>query len=392
MENKRDIWSYDETMTLIHILKEKKILKIMDNKRFRIAEIFKSLEQEMKNKGYCRSATQIHIKFKGLKRTYNNCRTALSKSGAGVKKCMFYDELDELFGCRPINIQKGMDSLNATSSIDMDMFDNIPDADGAIPGCSKFSDNFNNSDINESENQFKSIDKSNITSLNVTDSIIRIEENSDLTIDKGVQQQLETPINDEIIDNNNDIATLLKNNTNKDSKKRVKSARSTNRQTFAQVFDGCVEKLIKSNEDITRIAIETQNKMINNILQQQEKMLQQQTQLLIQNLHANTLQSQVTTNYCPNPEQFRGPLQSFNNPRFVKVPLSVIQSSERCSPVIVTPPSTPTPPSFVPFSVSLPISTTSPTSSSITSPTSSSTTSATSYYFNSTSTSNQVTK
>jgi len=44
MENKRDLWSYDEILALINILKEKQILKIMDNKRFRIAEIFKSLE------------------------------------------------------------------------------------------------------------------------------------------------------------------------------------------------------------------------------------------------------------------------------------------------------------------------------------------------------------
>jgi len=71
MENKRDIWSYDETLILINILKEKNILMVMDNKRFRIAEIFKSVEKDMKNKGYCRSATQIHIKFKALKRKYN---------------------------------------------------------------------------------------------------------------------------------------------------------------------------------------------------------------------------------------------------------------------------------------------------------------------------------
>lgn len=70
MENKRDIWSYDETQILINIIKEKNILKIMDNKRFRIAEIFKSLENDMKSKGYCRSAKQIHIKFKALKPKY----------------------------------------------------------------------------------------------------------------------------------------------------------------------------------------------------------------------------------------------------------------------------------------------------------------------------------
>jgi len=144
----------------------------------------------------------------------------------------------------------------------------------------------------------------------------------------------------------------MENDKNKDSKKRIKFTRSTKRQTFAQVFDNCVEKLIKSNEDITRIAIETQSKMMNDILKQQEKMLQQQTELLIQNLHANTSNSQVATHYFSNPEQFRPPLQSFNNPRFVRVPLNVVQSSERCLPVITTPPSTPspTPSSIVPSS------------------------------------------
>jgi len=71
MEKKRDIWTYNETLTLINILKEKKILNIMDSKRFRIAEIFKSLEENFKKKGYCRSAAQIQIKFKALKRKYN---------------------------------------------------------------------------------------------------------------------------------------------------------------------------------------------------------------------------------------------------------------------------------------------------------------------------------
>lgn len=52
-----------------------------------------------------------------------------------------------------------MDSLNAASSVDVDMFDNIPDADRAIPDCSKFSDEFNNSYINERESQFKNIDE-----------------------------------------------------------------------------------------------------------------------------------------------------------------------------------------------------------------------------------------
>jgi len=273
-----------------------------------------------------------------------------------MKKCTFYDELYDLFRCRPVNIQKGKDSLNTISLIDVNMFDNMPDTDGAIPGCSTFSDDFN-SCIIKNKSQPKSIDKDNTGNNNENDSIDYFEENSGL-IDKGVEQQLETPRNSEIINNDNNVAILMENDKNKDSKKRIKFTKSTKRQTFAQVFDNYVEKLIKSNEDITRIAIETQSKMMNDILKQQEKMLQQ-TELLIQNLHANTTNSQVATHYFSTPEQFRPPLQSFNNPRFVRVPLNVVQSSERCLPVIMIPPSSPTPSSIVPFSSSSSISTTS---------------------------------
>jgi len=45
MENKRNVWS--SRWNFITNQHKKKFLKIMDNKRFRIAEIFKSLEQDM---------------------------------------------------------------------------------------------------------------------------------------------------------------------------------------------------------------------------------------------------------------------------------------------------------------------------------------------------------
>lgn len=279
-----------------------------------------------------------------------------------------------------------MDSLNAIPSIDMNMYDNVSDADGAIPGCSKVLDEFNSSFSNKSEYHSLNIDKNSISSFSTdksisdTDSNDYIENNSSVTNNKDKEiQELETSIKNEITDNNN--AMLLERNKNKECKKRIKSARSTNRQTFAQVFDNCVQKLIKSNEDITKIAIETQNNMITNILKQQENMLQQQTQLLINNLHVNTSQSPITTNYFSNLKQLKPQLQSFNNPRFVKVPLNIVQPAEKSLPVIMTPPSTPTPPlssiSTIPFSASVPISTTFP---------------ITSFTLTSTSTSSQVTK
>jgi len=175
-----------------------------------------------------------------------------------MKKCTFYDELQELLRCRPINIQEGMDSLNATSSnfIDVNMFDNIPDPDGASPGCSKFSDEdlhtnknkyyFQNIDtssnsISENDN-FDNIEESSdltsdkeVNSISGNDNFDNIEESSDLTSDKEVKQ-LETSINNVIIDNddndltNNEIIdnAMLETNKNKDLKKKCKINKSSN--------------------------------------------------------------------------------------------------------------------------------------------------------------------
>jgi len=103
-----------------------------------------------------------------------------------------------------------MDSLNAVISIDKNMFDNVPDIDGVIPGCSKFSDEFNSSFINNSEYHSLNIDKNSISSISTdksigdTDTIDYIEDNSSITNNKDKEvKQLETSINNEITDDKN---------------------------------------------------------------------------------------------------------------------------------------------------------------------------------------------
>lgn len=49
------------------LLKEKKILSLLDGKKFRATEIFKSIEADMKEKGFPRDHLQMRTKFKNLK-------------------------------------------------------------------------------------------------------------------------------------------------------------------------------------------------------------------------------------------------------------------------------------------------------------------------------------
>ena len=70
MDRRRDIWLHHEIMALLSLLKEKQIADLMDSKRFRTTDIFKSLENAMNKKRIIRDAKQIQIKFKSLKRKY----------------------------------------------------------------------------------------------------------------------------------------------------------------------------------------------------------------------------------------------------------------------------------------------------------------------------------
>lgn len=184
MDRRRDVWLHHEIMALLKLLKEKQIADVMDSKRFRTTDIFKSLEIDINKSGIMRDAKQIQIKYKSLKQNYNNARRALSQSGAGTKvKCPYFDELQEIFGHRPTSIQIGVDSANVTQNknngtqfsniIDLGMYDNIPDTfDGAVPSTSR--DGVMPSKIKNSTNVDSSIldKKDDITSHSVSSGIV----------------------------------------------------------------------------------------------------------------------------------------------------------------------------------------------------------------------------
>lgn len=194
------------------------------------------------------------------------------------------------------------------------MYDKVPDSDGAVPGDSSYS--------NETNNVTLSID---MTNQNV-DSDNSTLDLSNSTLDPSntkEENELEMSANKE---NNDDENVSVK------SSKKRKLFRSTNHHTFSQVFDSCIEKLIKSNEDIATNLISNQNKIINNILEQQKDMIQQQTQILINNLQTNNVYSSMATNQYSHVQPLRVSSE-FSNiiPRFVKVPANLIQPAEKSS-------------------------------------------------------------
>lgn len=71
-QRKRVVWSSAEVRLLLTLIKEKKIVGLMDGKRLRVSEIFMSLVDPMKRAGYVRDGSQLLIKFKNLKCKYSS--------------------------------------------------------------------------------------------------------------------------------------------------------------------------------------------------------------------------------------------------------------------------------------------------------------------------------
>ncbi|GLV33320.1 hypothetical protein CBL_11759 [Carabus blaptoides fortunei] len=74
---------------------------LMDGKKHKHIEIFKSLENDMKERGFIKTASQMKIKLKHLKEMYFKCKRNNSRSGSKRETFQYYDLMDELLGSRP---------------------------------------------------------------------------------------------------------------------------------------------------------------------------------------------------------------------------------------------------------------------------------------------------
>ncbi|KYN28556.1 hypothetical protein ALC57_02025, partial [Trachymyrmex cornetzi] len=93
-------WTDTETTILIELCIEKRIIQLMDGKRHKHIDIYKSLEPKMKEMGFIKTGAQMKTKLKHLKEIYFKCKRNNSVSGANRMSFPFYDAMEELFGGR----------------------------------------------------------------------------------------------------------------------------------------------------------------------------------------------------------------------------------------------------------------------------------------------------
>ncbi|KAF5301717.1 hypothetical protein FQA39_LY10648 [Lamprigera yunnana] len=134
IKKKRNAWSSEKVIFFLRLVNEKHIVGLIDGKRLRVGDIFKTLIAPMEQAGFHRDVGQLTIKWKNLKAEYYKCKRHHGTSGNDPAEYEFYETLDEILDNRPTAQQEAMEEDDAR--ISLEMYDDDPDIDGAIPGGS----------------------------------------------------------------------------------------------------------------------------------------------------------------------------------------------------------------------------------------------------------------
>lgn len=94
-------WSVEETRTFLQLCMEKDVLGIMDGKKHKHIDIFRTLIPSMAEKKFSKTAEQMQLKLKTLKLIYFKCKRANNVSGAASNSFPYFEEMDILYGYRP---------------------------------------------------------------------------------------------------------------------------------------------------------------------------------------------------------------------------------------------------------------------------------------------------
>lgn len=114
-KHKGSNWTEEETRIFIALCIEKRIMQMMDGKRYKHIDIYNLLELIMKEMGFIKSGAQMKIKLKHLKEIYFKCKRNNNISGAAHQTFHLYDEMEQLLGGRPLaqaTVDTGIDSSN----------------------------------------------------------------------------------------------------------------------------------------------------------------------------------------------------------------------------------------------------------------------------------------
>lgn len=113
MAASRVYWNDADIKLMLSVFEDKKILKLIDGKKYRRIDIFKIIEKEFKERGI-EDKTHIVIdnKWKNLKKQYVNIKKDNNRSGEGRNTCDYFEQLDRLLATRPSTslIINGIDS------------------------------------------------------------------------------------------------------------------------------------------------------------------------------------------------------------------------------------------------------------------------------------------
>jgi hypothetical protein len=132
-------WAEEETRIFLDLCIEHNIIKLMDGKRHRHVEIFKLVEDKMKEMGFIKTASQLQIKMKHLKELYYKCKKNNNKSGESRTEFLYYEQMDNLLNTRPKTLAMEED---VTAGIDTSADENFVKANGMLPVLILFSNYF----------------------------------------------------------------------------------------------------------------------------------------------------------------------------------------------------------------------------------------------------------
>ncbi|CAG2057257.1 unnamed protein product [Timema podura] len=114
MSCRRQIWSRQETLYLINLMKEKNFLTLLQKKRCRNSNIFKLIEEEMKEAGSDKNYEQIRVKWKALKASYAAVRRGVNNGDKSI--CPYEPELHELLSSKRISSKQFKKEGNSSNN------------------------------------------------------------------------------------------------------------------------------------------------------------------------------------------------------------------------------------------------------------------------------------
>ncbi|XP_058059811.1 uncharacterized protein LOC131210563 [Anopheles bellator] len=98
---RRNVWTSEETRTLLSIVKERDLIKAFGEEQNK--KLYNLVHEEMCRRGYPdKGAFQIEHKWKNLKRVYYKTK----REDYLTESCEFFDELDELMSMKPPPVKK----------------------------------------------------------------------------------------------------------------------------------------------------------------------------------------------------------------------------------------------------------------------------------------------